>query len=270
MQNRSKLTELRMDLGLQGRLAIVCGSSRGLGRACAEALAREGVNVVITGRTPEDVEAAVVAVTAQGGGQASGLCCDVTTEAGHDLMLAAAGTADILINNSAGPPPKRFLDVGASEWLPTVQRYMIAPLLLTRALLPGMIERQFGRIVNITSAMVTTPRPHMSLSAGSRAGLTAVMKAIALDVARHNVTINNLLPERIDTDRQVFMAKAAAERENISFEEARARQVESIAAKRLGRPEEFGAACAFLCGAQAGFISGQNLHLDGGSYPALI
>jgi 3-oxoacyl-[acyl-carrier protein] reductase len=268
--NGSKYAERRMDLGLQGRLAIVCGSSRGLGRACAEALAREGVNVVVTGRMRGDVEAAVAAVSALGGGQATGLCCDVTTEAGRDLMLAAAATADILINNSAGPPPKRFLDVGASEWLPTVQRYMIAPLLLTQALLPGMIARRFGRIVNITSAMVTTPRPHMSLSAGSRAGLTAVMKAIALDVARHNVTINNLLPERIDTDRQVFMAKAAAEREKISFEEARARQVESIAAKRLGRPEEFGAACAFLCGAQAGFISGQNLHLDGGSYPALI
>ena len=186
------------------------------------------------------------------------------------MMLASIDAADILINNSAGPPPKPFLDLDAPEWLPAVQRYMIAPLLLTQALLPGMIARRFGRIVNITSAMVTTPRPHMSLSAGSRAGLTAVMKAIALDVARHNVTINNLLPERIDTDRQVFMAKATAERENISFEEARARQVQSIAARRLGRPEEFGAACAFLCSAQAGFISGQNLHLDGGSYPALI
>jgi 3-oxoacyl-[acyl-carrier protein] reductase len=259
-----------MDLGLEGRSAIVCGSSRGLGRACAEALAREGVNVLITGRTADDVDAAVSAVTAIGGGRASGLCCDVTTQEGREMMLVVSGAADILINNSAGPPPKLFLDVNAPEWLLAVQSYMIAPLLLTQALLPGMIERRFGRIVNITSAMVTTPRPHMSLSAGSRAGLTAAMKAIALDVARHNVTINNLLPERIDTDRQVFMAKATAERENISFEEARARQVQSIAAKRLGRPEEFGAACAFLCSAQAGFISGQNLHLDGGSYPALI
>jgi 3-oxoacyl-[acyl-carrier protein] reductase len=259
-----------MDLGLRGRSAIVCGSSRGLGRACAEALACEGVNVLITGRTADAVDAAVAAVGAIGGGRASGLCCDVTTQEGREMMLAACGAADILINNSAGPPPKLFLDVSAPEWLPAVQSYMIAPLLLTQALLPGMIERRFGRIVNITSAMVTTPRPHMSLSAGSRAGLTAAMKAIALDVARHNVTINNLLPERIDTDRQVFMAKAAAERENISFEEARARQVESIAARRLGRPEEFGAACAFLCSAKAGFISGQNLHLDGGSYPALI
>ncbi len=259
-----------MNLGLQGRFAIVCGSSRGLGRACADALASEGVDVLITGRTAEDVEAAVAAVNALNGGRASGLCCDVTTLAGRDLMLAAVSRADILINNSAGPPPKPFLHVGAADWSPGVQRYMIAPLLLTQALLPGMIERRFGRIINITSAMVTTPRPHMSLSAGARAGLTAAMKAIALDVVRHNVTINNLLPERIDTDRQVFMAKATAEREKITFEEARARQVESIAAKRLGRPEEFGAACAFLCSVQAGFISGQNLHLDGGSYPALI
>src|SRR5262245_50623236 len=139
-----------MDLGLRGRLALVCGSSRGLGRACAEALAREGVDVVITGRTPEDVESAVAAISALGGGRVSGLCCDVTTEAGHDTMLAAAGNPDILINNSAGPPPKPFLDVDAPEWLPTVQRYMIAPLLLTQALLPGMIARRFGRIVNIT------------------------------------------------------------------------------------------------------------------------
>ena len=259
-----------MDLGLQGRSAIVCGSSRGLGRACAEALAREGVNVLITGRTAADVDTAVAAVTAIGGGRASGLCCDVTTPEGREMMLAAIGAVDVLINNSAGPPPKPFLDLNGPEWLPAVEAHMIAPLLLTQALLPGMIERRFGRIVNITSAMVTTPRPHMSLSAGSRAGLTAAMKAIALDVARHNVTINNLLPERIDTDRQVFMAKATAQRENISFEEARARQVQSIAARRLGRPEEFGAACAFLCSSQAGFISGQNLHLDGGSYPALI
>jgi 3-oxoacyl-[acyl-carrier protein] reductase len=265
-----ELADTLMDLGLEGRSAIVCGSSRGLGRACAEALAREGVNVLITGRNAAHVESAVAAVNALGGGQAKGLCCDVTVEAGRDAMLTAAGAADILINNSAGPPPKAFLDVNADDWFPAVQRYMVAPLLLTKAVLPGMIGREFGRIVNITSAMVTTPRPHMSLSAGSRAGLTAAMKAIALDVARHNVTINNLLPERIDTDRQVFMAKAAAERENISFEEARVRQVQSIAARRLGRPEEFGAACAFLCSALAGYISGQNLHLDGGSYPALI
>jgi 3-oxoacyl-[acyl-carrier protein] reductase len=259
-----------MDLGLEGRTAIVCASSRGLGRACAEALAREGAHVLVTGRGGEDVEAAVAALGALGRGRIAGLPCDVTTPEGRAAMIAACPNADILVNNSAGPPPKAFLDIDGADWPPAVERYMIAPLLLTQAVLPGMIARKFGRIVNITSAMVTTPRPHMSLSAGSRAGLTAAMKAIALDVARHNVTINNLLPERIDTERQVFMAKATAQREKISFEEARERQVESIAARRLGRPEEFGAACAFLCSALAGYISGQNLHLDGGSYPALI
>ena len=259
-----------MDLGLQGRSAIVCGSSRGLGRACAEALLCEGVDILVTGRTAEDVESAVAALARLSGGHAKGLVCDVTSASGRDAIVAAMGEADILVNNSAGPPPKAFLDIDGADWAPAVERYMVAPLLLTQALLPGMIRRKFGRIVNITSAMVTTPRPHMSLSAGSRAGLTAAMKAISLDVARHNVTINNLLPERIDTDRQVFMAKATAQREKITFEEARERQVQSIAARRLGRPEEFGAACAFLCSALAGFISGQNLHLDGGSYPALI
>jgi 3-oxoacyl-[acyl-carrier protein] reductase len=147
---------------------------------------------------------------------------------------------------------------------------MISPLLLTQAVLPAMKQRRFGRIVNITSAMVTTPRPHMTLSAAPRAGLTAAMKAISLDVARYNVTINNMLPERIDTDRQHYMAQQTAKRDNITYDEARRRQVASIAAGRLGEPREFGAMCAFLCSNLAGFMSGQNLHLDGGSYPALV
>ena len=147
---------------------------------------------------------------------------------------------------------------------------MVSPLLLAQRVIPGMVARKFGRIINITSAMVTTPRPHMSLSSGSRAGLTAVMKGLSLDLAKHNVTINNLLPERIDTDRQHQMAQDMMKRFSITYEEARRRQVDSIAAKRLGRPEEFGATCAFLCSAHAGFMSGQNIHLDGGSYPSLV
>lgn len=259
-----------MNLGIEGRSAIVCGSSRGLGRACATALAAEGVNVLITGRTAADVETAVRDINLRNGGKAQGLCCDVTSAEGRDLIVAAMADADILINNSAGPAPKAFLDVEGEDWATGVERNMVAPLLLMRALLPGMKERRFGRIINITSAMVTTPRPHMSLSSAPRAGLTAAMKAVSLDVARYNITINNLLPERIDTERQVFMAHAASKRENITFEQAREKQVESIAARRLGRPEEFGAACAFLCSDLAGYISGQNLHLDGGSYPALV
>jgi len=260
-----------MDLQLQGRTTIVCGSSRGLGRASAVALAQEGVRVLISGRTEADVNATVAAINAAADDRnAVGVICDVTSSAGRKALLAAMPEADILVNNCAGPTPRQFLETSEEDWLAATASNMTAPLLLTKAVLPGMIARRFGRIINITSAMVTTPRTHMTLSAAPRAGLTAAMKAISLDVARHNVTINNLLPERIDTDRQIFMAKAQAARENISYEQARASQVQSIAARRLGRPEEFGAACAFLCSALAGFISGQNLHLDGGSYPALI
>ncbi len=259
-----------MDLEITGRSAIVCGSSRGLGRACAEALAREGVAVVISGRREDHVASAVAAINAAAGGRATGVVGDATSAEGRDALLAACPDPDILVNNAAGPAPKMFLDIDPDEWPDAVARNMIAPLLLARAVLPAMKERRFGRIVNITSAMVTTPRPYMTLSAAPRAGLTAAMKAISLDVARFNVTINNLLPERIDTDRQHFMAEQAAKRENITYEEARRRQVESIAARRLGEPREFGAMCAFLCSGLAGFISGQNLHLDGGSYPALV
>jgi 3-oxoacyl-[acyl-carrier protein] reductase len=211
-----------MDLGIQGRRAIVCGSSRGLGKACAEALAQEGVFVVINGREAADVEQTVVAINSAHPGQAVGAVGDVTTDEGRNAVL------------------------------------------------PAMIKRRFGRIINITSAMVTTPRPHMLLSAAPRAGLMAAMKAISLDVARYNITINNMLPERMDTDRQHFMAQQAMKRENISYEVARQKQVESIAARRLGEPREFGAMCTFLCGTLAGFISGSNMHLDGGSYPALV
>jgi 3-oxoacyl-[acyl-carrier protein] reductase len=259
-----------MDLGIQGRKAIVCGSSRGLGRACAEALAQEGVLVVINGRTAKDVEQTVAEINAATPGRATGAVGDVTTEEGHAAVLAACASPDILVNNSAGPTPKFFLDTKEADWAAAAAGGMVAPLLLTQAVLPSMIERRFGRIINITSAMVTTPRPYMSLSAAPRAGLTAAMKAISLDVARHNVTINNMLPERMDTDRQRFMAQQAMKRENITYEVARQKQVDSIAARRMGEPREFGAMCAFLCSEMAGFMSGQNIHMDGGSYPALV
>lgn len=259
-----------MDLRIQGRKAIVCGSSRGLGKACGEALAQEGVFVVINGRKAADVEQTVVAINSAHSGQAVGVVGDVTTEEGHNAVLAARKDLDILINNSAGPSPKNFADTKLSDWEAAAYGSMVAPLLLTQTVLPAMIERRFGRIINITSAMVTTPRPHMLLSAAPRAGLMAAMKAISLDVARYNITINNMLPERMDTDRQHFMAQQAMKRENISYEVARQKQVESIAARRLGEPREFGAMCAFLCGTLAGFISGSNMHLDGGSYPALV
>jgi 3-oxoacyl-[acyl-carrier protein] reductase len=256
-----------MDLGIAGRWAVICGSSGGLGRACAEALAAEGVNVVVNGRTAGDVESAVASLKSAGV-TVLGVVADATHPDGHAALLKACPQPDILVNNSGGPAPKMFVDTTAEERPAAVQRNMIAPLMLTQAVLPGMRQRLFGRIVNITSAMVTTPR--VTLSSARRAGLTAAMKAISLDVAKDNVTIDNMLPERIDTDRQQYMAAQTAKREGITYEEARAQQVKSIAARRLGKPEEFGALCAFICSQLAGFISGQNFHVDGGSYPALI
>jgi 3-oxoacyl-[acyl-carrier protein] reductase len=259
-----------MDLGIEGRTALVCGSSRGLGRACAEALAREGVNVILNGRNPEMLKETASQIRAVARSDVRTIAADIGTEEGQDAILAACGSPDILINNNGGPKTGFLADVDRTSWLEALESNMVAPLLLIRALLPGMKQRRFGRVINITSAMVTTPRPHMVLSAGARAGLTAAMKGLSIEMAPYNVTINNLLPERFDTDRQHKMAEATMKRENISYEEARAQQVRSIAAKRLGDPREFGATCAFLCSEFAGYMSGQNIHLDGGSYPALI
>jgi 3-oxoacyl-[acyl-carrier protein] reductase len=259
-----------MDLGIAGRTAIICGSSQGLGFACALALSREGVRVVINGRDQAKLDRAAAQLRAVTRTEVTPVAADLASADGRTRLLAAAPACDILVNNNAGPKPAFFSEVDQDAWRDVLEANMIAPMMLTRAVLPHMKEQRFGRIVNITSAMVTTPRPQMAPSAGARAGLTAAMKALALEVARFNITINNMLPERFDTDRQHQMAKAAMQRDGISYEEARARQVESIAAKRLGDPEEFGATCAFLCSVFAGFMSGQNIHIDGGSYPALI
>jgi 3-oxoacyl-[acyl-carrier protein] reductase len=262
--------EKTMDLGIEGRTAIVCGSSQGLGLACARALSREGVHVIVNGRDQAKLDKTAADLRPVAQGKVIPVAADVTTQEGQARLLAACPSPDILVNNNAGPAPRNFADIEHDQWLHALEANMIAPLMMIRAVLPAMKERRFGRIVNITSAMVTTPRPHMTLSSGARAGLTAAMKGLSFEVAKFNVTINNLLPERFDTDRQHQMAKAQMVRENISYDEARARQIASIAAKRLGDPEEFGATCAFLCSQFAGFMSGQNMHLDGGSYPALI
>ena len=259
-----------MNLGIEGRTAIICASSQGLGLACAQALAMEGVHVFVNGRDQEKLDKTAAELRKTARGDVTAVAADVTTIEGQARLLAACPSPDILVNNNAGPAPGNFADIERDRWLSAIEANMIAPLMLVRAVLPAMKGRRFGRIVNITSAMVTTPRPHMTVSSGARAGLTAAMKGLSLDVARYNVTINNMLPERFDTDRQHQMAKAAMTREGISYEEARKRQVESIAARRLGDPWEFGATCAFLCSNLAGFMSGQNLHLDGGSYPGLV
>lgn len=259
-----------MDFGIAGRTALICGSSRGLGLACAEALASEGVNVVLNARTQQALDEAARNLEKTARGRVNVVAADLSTTEGRERLLQVCPDADILVTNNGGPGTGFLADIDHDMWVQTLEANMIAPLMLIRAVIPKMKERRFGRIVNITSAMVTAPRPHMVMSAGARAGLTAALKGLSIELAPFNVTINNLLPERFDTDRQHRMAQATMTRENISYEEARARQVQSIAARRLGDPREFGAACAFLCSALAGYISGQNLHLDGGSYPALI
>jgi 3-oxoacyl-[acyl-carrier protein] reductase len=259
-----------VDLGIAGRRGIVCASSRGLGRACAESLAREGVHVTLNGRARESLEATAEAIRSAHGVEVATVAGPLEHEATREALLAACPEPDILVNNNGGPPPGRFQDWDRAAWLGALEANLLAPVLLIRAVLGGMVARRFGRIVNITSAMVKTPLAPMGLSTGARAGLTAVSKALSRQVASANVTLNNLLPERIDTERQRQMAELRAALGGVSLEQAYEEMRRSVAAGRLGRPEEVGDACAFLCSARAGFISGQNLQLDGGSYAGLI
>jgi 3-oxoacyl-[acyl-carrier protein] reductase len=259
-----------MELGIEGKTAIVCASSSGLGLACAKALAAEGANLVLNGRNERRLVEAAKQISGHYGVRVVTALGDVSTESGRCAILGSVESPDILVTNNSGPAPVSFVASNAETWKAALQANMIAPLEMIRGVLPGMIKRKFGRIINITSGMVTTPKAHMTQSAGSRAGLTAAVKGLSLDVVKFNVTINNLLPERFDTPRQAEMAHAASIREGITLDEARSRQVAAIAAGRFGRPEECGAACAFLCSEWAGYISGQNLHLDGGSYPGLV
>lgn len=259
-----------MDLGIKGRKAIVCASSQGLGKACATSLAREGCEVVINGRNLAKLAGTAAEIEAATGAKVRAVVADINTDAGRKALVAACPDADILVNNNAGPPPGKLADWDHDAWLPALEANMLAPILLIRALLPGMRERRFGRIVNITSAMVKSPRAMMGLSTAARTGLTALCKSLVPEVASDNVTLNNLLPERIDTDRQRFMAERLMKEQGITMDQARAQIVSTVAARRMGRPHEFGDACAYLCSEQASFISGQNLQLDGGSYHGLI
>ena len=258
-----------MDLGIGGRTALLTASSRGLGKACATALAGEGVNVTINGLSEENLAAAAAEI-APLGVDVSTVAADVNTEEGRRALIAACPDPDILVNNNWGPPPGDWAAFAYTDWLRAVEANMLAPIMMIRGVVGGMRRRRFGRIVNITSQMVKSPFPVMGLSAGARAGLTAACKALSRQVAADNVTINNLLPERIDTERQVYMAQQRAAAGNMTYEDAREEMVASIAAGRMGTPEEFGAACAFLCSAHSGYISGQNLQLDGGSYRGTI
>jgi 3-oxoacyl-[acyl-carrier protein] reductase len=259
-----------MDLGIAGRQALVCASSAGLGRAWAKALAAEGVSVLMNGRDAARLEASAEEVRRATGAEVRSVAADLITEAGRAALLAACPEPDILVNNNAGPAPGRFEDWDHARWLAALEANLLAPVLMIRGVIGGMRARRFGRIVNITSAMVKAPHPAMGLSTAARSALTAVCKGLSKEVAPDNVTLNNLLPERIDTDRQRFMAELRAKSGGVSLEQAYTEMAASIAARRLGKPEEVGAACAWLCSVQASFVSGQNVSLDGGSYPGVF
>jgi len=258
-----------MDLHIAGKTAIVCASSRGLGKACATSLAGEGVHVYINGRSEESLEVCAEEIR-DAGGEVTAVLADVSTAEGREALLKACPEPDILVNNNGGPSPVGFADSKREDWNAAIEANMMAPIELIQAVLPGMRARGFGRIVNITSAMVKTPTPIMCVSSATRTAVTALAKAVSKEVVADNVTINNLLPEMFDTGRQADNAELIVALAGITLEEARERLVSRITAGRFGRPKEFGDMCAYLCSAQASYISGQNIQLDGGSYDGLI
>ncbi|MDD9876294.1 MAG: SDR family oxidoreductase [Magnetovibrio sp.] len=259
-----------MDLGIAGKKAIVCAASKGLGRGCAESLAREGVDVTICARTAETLEATADEIRALGGGAVTTVACDITSEEGRAAILEACPAPDILVNNAGGPPPGDFRDWDRDTWIAAVDANMLTPIFLIKAVVDGMIERKFGRIVNITSSAVKAPIDILGLSNGARAGLTGFVAGIARKTVRHNVTINAILPGPFDTDRFRSNVKVLAEKEGISEEEMFAKRSAGNPAGRVGTAEEFGELCAYVCSAQAGFMTGQNLLLDGGAFPGTL
>ena len=258
-----------MDLGLKGKSAIVCASSKGLGKGCAMALAREGVDVVINGRTSETLEATAREIAEATGVRVTPVATDVTTEAGRLALLEACPAPDILVNNAGGPPPGDFRDWDRDDWIKALDANMLTAIFLIKATVDGMIERRFGRVVNITSAAVKSPIPILGLSNGARAGLTGFVAGLSRETVRHNVTINGLLPGPFNTDRlrQTMIKRGQSDED---FEATMKREAQGNPAGRFGEPDEFGAACAFLCSAHAGFITGQNLVMDGGSYSGTL
>jgi 3-oxoacyl-[acyl-carrier protein] reductase len=256
-----------MDLGIAGRRAIVSGASKGLGRACAHALAREGVSVVIVARTEAELARTADEIRASTGVQIKAVPADITTAEGRARVLEALPEPDILVNNAGGPPTGDFRDFSRDDWIRALDACMLAPIEMIRLALDGMIRRRFGRIVNVTSYSVKMPIDVLCLSNGARSGLTGFIAGLARKVAEHNVTINNLLPGVFNTARQQTTVAAVASRKGITLEEARKAKIASIPAGRMGEPEEFGDLCAWLCSARAGYFTGQNVLLDGGLYP---
>lgn len=259
-----------MELGLAGRRALVCASSKGLGRACALTLAREGVSVVLNGRTPETLEATAEEIRALGAAEVGTVCCDITTEEGRTAVLNACPRPDILVNNAGGPPPGDFREWGRDDWLAALNANMLTPIELIKATVDGMSERGFGRIVNITSSAVKSPIATLGLSNGARSGLTGFVAGLARQVAGGGVTINNILPGAFDTDRLRSGVRYAAENTQRPFEELFEARQKNIPVGRYGQPTEFGELCAFLCSVQAAYITGQNIVIDGGNYPGTL
>ncbi|WP_449227193.1 SDR family oxidoreductase [Azospirillum argentinense] len=255
-----------MDLGIAGRRAIVCAASKGLGKACALALAREGVAVTITARGRDLLEAAAEEIRKETGATVTTAVGDIATEEGRAAALAACPEPDILVNNAGGPPPGDFRDWERDDWVRAVEANMLAPIFLIKATVDGMIGRRFGRIVNVTSAAVKAPIPILGLSNGARAGLTGFVAGLSRQTVRHNVTINNLLPGPFETDRLRATMEGGAKANNRSLDEEMDLRRAGNPSGRFGDPAEFGAACAFLCSAHAGFMTGQNVLLDGGAY----
>jgi 3-oxoacyl-[acyl-carrier protein] reductase len=256
-----------MDLGIRGRRALVCAASKGLGRGCAEALAREGVDVTICARTAADVERAAAEIGAVAGRAVAWVACDITTPDGRAKALSACPAPDILVNNAGGPPPGDFRDWDRDAWIRALDANMLTPIELIKATIDGMIERRFGRILNITSSAVKAPIDILGLSNGARSGLTGFVAGLARKVAGHNVTINNLLPGSFDTDRLKTTMRGRAQAQGKTFDEVFAAGMAAVPAGRYGTPAEFGALCAYLCSSHAGFVVGQNLLIDGGNYP---
>lgn len=260
--------ECKVDLGIQGKKAIVCASSKGLGLGCARALVSAGVDVMLNGRTQETLdEAGAELADIAGGGTVQAVACDVTTEEGRDALLEACPMPDIIVNNAGGPPPGDFRDWGEKEWFAAVNANMYTPIEMIRRNVDAMAERGYGRIVNITSSSVKAPIPTLGLSNGARAGLTGFVAGCARQVAGSGVTINSILPGRFDTDRLRSGTQYIADQAGQPFEAVFAAGQDEIPAGRYGNPEEFGALCAFLCSVHAGFITGQNIVIDGGMIP---
>lgn len=259
-----------MDLGIRGRRAIVCGASAGLGRGVAQALAEDGVNLVMAARGKERLDRAADDIRAATGATITAVVADSTTKEGREALTAACPDPDILINNAGGPPPGNFRDWSREDWIKAVDANMLSAIFLIKATVDGMIARRFGRILNITSGMVKMPGAVLGLSNGARTGLTGFVGGLAREVAPHGVTVNNLLPGSFDTDRLKSLQANMVRQSGRDLETVRAAAAKQIPAGRFGEAEEFGAMAAFLCSNRAGFITGQNILMDGGAYPGLF